>query len=935
MTSQHLGDLLASQKPEGDTKIIDVHLLSVEAQLVQLVTYKKSSASLSDTKHAFVGPQRAISTITFRSSNGWHISGSVSGEEEAGPPRFSLGCDMSLSMDTVAARKRSLYDDAMADIMMSGIEAQISSEGVEIGLYSLAVDLGHSSSEQVVATGLVLARTTRELLDIYKRWNTRSSTLAQNLLYRVLKSSSDKFIVDPYSTIQPSYLVQSGRPKRLRTDAILVLLHYLRRSLGQMNSSERQAFLSPEPDVDANVPNDKLLPLLESHLASLALDADSSNISNISTLVKFFPILQSTVDSTPTPAISLNSGSLKIEYLSLAVWDPDRKAQSRLSITSLGIHARLRAPRLLNSNALASAILSQTSLRVRSPCNVKQISAVVAAGDINLVVLPHLMSFAQQVLRVRRRYGAASAPQYADATIQANRKRTTASEDAIHVVLTCAIRLFRVEAAAENLIFVFGLSGVQIASTVFAKPLAGQMDTYDQSMNHSVIFDQIYVRARSNVDTSKRSDSDILASLVLSGGKFNAVVHLDPSSNATLRITLILGGMQFDVPRSAIRLYRFIEEWRADFLPGVEATLYALLSEIESAKPPTDIRPNPKKKAVLHIHSHVGSLGVSLQVMHGTWLSWNAHQIIAYLKPSPTTNRNASESFGLQLASQVFSISHRPNPSRKVKPDNHVTLELPTWTVTGRYSKSTIYTIACVEFFHLIVKPSHWDTLLAVQQKFGQDFNDLVNLVGETRQRNLTPSAKQTSLSSTSLKYTGHLKMRGFSVGLEGITSTLFLECEDIGGGVNNNDGQAWELRLSDLALSLAPRAHDKTRVSGFNRKLRSAFVIIDLQASAGSDSTQSMGGQALRLTVTKIHAVMQPSSIGEIGDFIDHLQVSAIHNRLPEFEVFITISRLKCWIAKNAELLSWRSLRKRPGMSCGRLRSKARMLGLRPSRTG
>jgi hypothetical protein len=178
-----------------------------------------------------------------------------------------------------------------------------------------------------------------------------------------------------------------------------------------------------------------------------------------------------------------------------------------------------------------------------------------------------------------------------------------------------------------------------------------------------------------------------------------------------------------------------------------------------------------------------------------------------------------------------------------------------------------------VEFFQLIVKPSHWDTLLVVQQKFGQDFNDLVSLVEETRRKRAAP-VKRLSTVPTSLNYSGFLKMRGFRIGLEGISSTLFLECMDIGGGINNDIGRAWNVGLSDLALSLAPRTSSGTLASGFNRNHRSAFVIIDFQASAGSRRSGAVEGQALRVSVTKIHAIMQPSSIGEVGDFIDHLQV-------------------------------------------------------------
>ena len=285
---------------------------------------------------------------------------------------------------------------------------------------------------------------------------------------------------------------------------------------------------------------------------------------------------------------------------------------------------------------------------------------------------------------------------------------------------------------------------------------------------------------------------------------------------------------------------------------------------------PSLSRPSQRKLTILHMHAHLSSLGVSLQVMHGTWLSWDVYQVIAYLKPSLAT-RDSSQSFGLQLVSQVFSISYRPNRSIEATADTRVKLELPTLSITGRSSESCFYTLACIEFFVLIVKPSHWDTLLTVQQKFGQDFNDLINLVEETRRKNSSPSPKKPFVIPTSLKYSGFLKLRGFRIGLRGISSTLFLECDDIGGGIDNDSGSTWNVRLSDLALSLAPRGNSTTRESSFNRNHRSAFVIIDFEAKTGRHNGKE---KTLQISVTKIHAVMRPSSIGEVGDFVDHLQV-------------------------------------------------------------
>ena len=84
-----------------------------------------------------------------------------------------------------------------------------------------------------------------------------------------------------------------------------------------------------------------------------------------------------------------------------------------------------------------------------------------------------------------------------------------------------------------------------------------------------------------------------------------------------------------------------------------------------------------------------------------------------------------------------------------------------------------------------------------MQQKFGQDFSDLVSLIENTRQRH--PKGKKEEHSSSMLQYRLQGKMKGFSIGLEGGSSAIFLECERIGGAVvQNGSGISGHIELSD-----------------------------------------------------------------------------------------------------------------------------------------
>jgi len=193
-------------------------------------------------------------------------------------------------------------------------------------------------------------------------------------------------------------------------------------------------------------------------------------------------------------------------------------------------------------------------------------------------------------------------------------------------------------------------------------------------------------------------------------------------------------------------------------------------------------------------------------------------------------------------------------------------------TTTGEYRDHGVHAIISIELFHFTIKPSHWDTLLSVQQKFGHDFNDLIFFIDDARRRR-EPIVSQSEAQSPPqpLLHSGVLNIKGFRIGLEGRTHTAYLECQDVDGGFRISAGRTWRLDITGLALTLAPRSDVHVERLFFNGNHRSAFVTIDIKTRISSVDNV----KALSIIITKIHAVLQPSSIGEIGDFMDNLQAS------------------------------------------------------------
>jgi hypothetical protein len=668
------------------------------------------------------------------------------------------------------------------------------------------------------------------------------------------------------------------------------------------------------PNLQITVPLNDILPLFACDSLSLAVDTDMTAMSRMPLLLKLFPGTNSQTQSMKEGSDIISMATVSICLLQVTLSNAANQSPNEFTMRSFSVTVGQRISGLLRA---MNAPLGSLSAQKEKGHSIKRHFVIdISLGDVGLTIFPHLMDFVQQLLRVRliRR----STPQLAvDAEIAPQKMRSRLAES-IALDIVFALGQLKFRAAAEKLIIEFGFSNVVLSSAIVLTPflaLSTAFPSFEISMNHSLFFTEMVLMACA-ADAPQENKQNVLASLTFTRGKLSVVVRQEHSAGLVTRSVVGLDGLYLSVPRSAIRLYRFAEEWRADYLPRIEATVQALVAEMHRT-PDTSTPKRPSKPPTIQVNLSLLSLRVSLQVMHGTWLSWEGNDSFVFFKLSGTTRIKNLYSFGLQVGSQIFSISSKPHWSKNVMKGKTVKFGLPMISVTGYHDGSEVHAMGLVEFFSLTSRPGHWDTFLTVQQKFGQDFNDLIVLINEKR---TSPNLTKEVMSSK-LNFSGFLKMRGFQIGLEGLSSTLLLECEDIGGGFNHRMDRFWNLDVSDLALSLAPRTLNDTGNLSFDRLDRSAFVVIDFQISAGLPKVSAE--EVLDIVVTKIHAVMQPSSIGEVGDFVDHLQVCAM-NFLAEHGL---ISRRRnSWSEQSKERSNLLNLRKRLDTLCARSRSKTNL---------
>ncbi|KAI1795480.1 hypothetical protein LXA43DRAFT_1178514 [Ganoderma leucocontextum] len=834
-------------------------------------------------------------TVVELLARGLHLRGRSSSRPNRSPQNDISGAFTSLSAALLSkAVSRGSYRQNPNKLCYVEIGPSFASAirpNVAVSLGVISSGIGHPAPDYLFATSVVLAKTLLGIVSAQKQAGASITVSDRQLIHTILIYSHQRAVIDPLSTIQPSFLIQHGLPDKLRKDLVFKFLVYLRNCLRLIDDHERQAIPTLQPDVSVDEVID-----VQTQWYSLAGDDDSSSLSQQALLQELLGGRRE-VDVLPKTAFwesPYDSITFSLAGTRLSLRHPAESVESNFVSGPINVALHQQPGELVQPIAwIPGKVHPNFSARDRERRGVLRVSLAVSLDHISSTVHPQLVEFTQIALWDYRQHSIALQSVLKSARTpdcDPTPRHSSPSPDAFDrqrpsVALDCTLtmRSFTFTAAAEQLIVRFKNADVAYASSLLVNFHSQEHSVWDISTNHSLMFHQAAFEACSAANAASPKPH-VLASLTFADGRTNVVLQQDVHSNLVVRVLAGLGKVHLDVPRSVLRLYRFVEGWRADYLPGIEATVRALLAELgSSSKGPSrssSQASHSPKLLTFQVQVSVTSIRATLQVMHGTWMSWEVRETIAFLLND--SRRKGAYVFGLQMGPHVFEVSGFRSGVQPMQ-SSGIRLELPTVTLRGKYDGNGLQGLALVEFFHVILRPSDWDTLLSVQQKSGQDFNDLIHIIEQTRQKgpSVTSSASSAPPSTDAankkpFKFNGSFKMKGFRIGLEGLTSTLFLECDDISGGVGNLGRSLWHVRLSDLALSLAAQG---SIGAPSHRDRRSAFVRVDVEVGMGKKANSSV--HHLQVSVNKIHAVMQPSSIGELGDFVDHLQAEVIIRRV------------------------------------------------------
>ncbi|KAH9935463.1 uncharacterized protein B0H18DRAFT_1114206 [Fomitopsis serialis] len=681
----------------------------------------------------------------------------------------------------------------------------------EASLYLGALDV----TTEDHALGLVKSFVTSSLewiekaLDSRRRYQVYNATAVdRQVIYQVVKYSRQRTVVDPLSTIQPSYLVQKGQPDQLRRSSCFKFLVYLRNCLRSLEAKERHGVLEMPTNTNTDIALRDLYLLLENQDFSQPVDEDTSGLPKHAFMQKLFhnPDAQTRQDPRNSFAIPM-SGSLRLESISVTVsHGADRGGSTFISgplsvCTQVKSNNFLPAPHVTSGKSYGNLALTDKQGR-----QLLHITLSINLHKVDIRILPQMVVLVEQLARLPN-MASKSSP-----SVDAAHPSCTPSSpmarllSGAYIDVAFSVHSASSTATAERLSIDFGISRLGYTATALSKPLAepSAVVEYQYSMNHSLLVGETTLRLRSHDQAVSSNGGVALASFEVHRSKFNVSLLKESQQCLVLRLVAGVDSVGLTIPRSALNLYRSVDDWKATYL-----------SDVPVARHPSTPPPNPtryttgetEKSGALRFSMHVAcaNAGVTLQIARGTWFSWEVKETVLNLATSESTAQTLPLSFGLQAGPHVIGIS------------------------TQARAKAT------------------GDKASEQAPRFGY-------------------------ICAENIKLSGSFRMKGFRIGVEGHSSTVFLECDDISGSMENQDDLGWQIRLSDLSLSLASRSSSR---SALDRGHRSAFVTIDFEVNMTGVALSSK--HTLEMTATKFHAVMQPTSVGELSDFVDHLQAEVL----------------------------------------------------------
>ncbi|ORY77194.1 hypothetical protein BCR35DRAFT_353168 [Leucosporidium creatinivorum] len=390
---------------------------------------------------------------------------------------------------------------------------------------------------------------------------------------------------------------------------------------------------------------------------------------------------------------------------------------------------------------------------------------------------------------------------------------------------------------------------------------------------------------------------------------------IDPPS---LQVVLAVQGVSSRIPRDAVRAYEFVEKWKTSALPEYDSLLTELRLTVEEAHPPVakvvaspnpSAPPGPIQRLIAEAHLSaqviVPLFSLEVQAIPTLKIGYSVDHFSMHASSSQAPQPGAvlgAIDVGLHVGAQtVRFIPVTDAGGRTSTLPAETAFHLPVVRLGAQldgFPCRRVQLLATVDSVSVKLTADIIDNILTVQQHFGKDVDELLDVIKARRARQAellggaeeepTPEVAQSTQSAPVLiAWDARVALRGFKVGIEGPQATQWIEAALLEGHANSTTLSSaqvlhWQASVQNLALSLAQRHPDDASKGPTDRRYRLAFFRLDLSASNAVINLPELPPASvygdnrtphLHLRLPRVHAVIQPSAIEALGDLVDYYQ--------------------------------------------------------------
>lgn len=375
----------------------------------------------------------------------------------------------------------------------------------------------------------------------------------------------------------------------------------------------------------------------------------------------------------------------------------------------------------------------------------------------------------------------------------------------------------------------------------------------------------------------------------------------------SLRLFVALRALYIRVPRDAIRVYEYVENWRTHTLPTYDSLLTELrqglddihLVAIEQDKPPkTSFIELLSAKARLGLQVVIPIIGLEVQAIPTLRMGYYLRNVLLHASTEDGAKGgialgavDAGGSIGSQTI-RFTPIAETQQQLNNLPPET--SFDLPMFRLKASLDGlpcRKVSLLGTIDLVTITLTSAVLDNILTVQNRFGNDVDELLSAINTKRARlaavgEEAPPKKLVVRSE--IRWDARIALQGVKIGVEGPQSTQWIEAELLEGYASSSIAETstvlhWEASVQDLALSLSQKitSHPSYSTSQ-DRRYRLAFFRLDLTVGNSIINLPELPAASvygndqaphLHIRFSRIHAVLQPSAVDALGDLIDHFE--------------------------------------------------------------